>query len=189
METTSTKHRLQRVAYQGEDSAHWALVLPFKTGDEAGIFVDIAVRKDKTLKPVDHVLRIQKLHVVDTLVTEARVITGAVISERQLREAADAVFYREGNSYHMLTNNCQHFCLDVVTWLHQHYPNSVSAAAVKECAGKGTVPIAVRKFIHWTRLTKEGREAKWKERQAKSARESSARPSSKSSNQARISIE
>ncbi|KAJ4392953.1 hypothetical protein N0V93_002157 [Gnomoniopsis smithogilvyi] len=117
---------------------------------------------------------------------EARVIPGAEITESQLKEAAEAVFYRKGNTYHMLTNNCQHFCIDVVTWLHYRYLESVSRDAIKDCEGKGTKPIALRKFIFWTCFTNEGRMAHARAKQATEAEEAATQPSIRTLNRSRV---
>lgn len=184
---------LHRVAFKGEDFAHWAILLPAKTGAPIGTFVHIGVQKDKrTKKPIHHELLIDTIDLTTSTVQESRPILGSNVSEAQLIEAARAVFNRDGNTYHMLTNNCQHFCIDVVTWLHQHYPNAVTKESVKDCEGKGTTAVAVRKFILWTRFTKEGREAYLKAKQAKAAQAAAAtaaaRPASQRSNQPRLSI-
>lgn len=187
--SASPAHKLHRIAFQGEDSAHWALLLPKKTGAPIGLLVHIGVQKEEfTSRPLRHELRFQTIDLVNTTASEALIIPGAEVTESQLREAAETVFNREGNNYHMLTNNCQHFCLDVVTWLHQRYPNSISADAIKDCEAKGTKPIALRKFILWTRFTKEGREAYARAKQAKAALEAANRPASQSSNRPRMSI-
>lgn len=191
--SASPTHKLHRVAFQGEDSAHWAILLPVKTGVPIGVFVHIGVEKDRiTLKPIRHELLIHNINISHTAATEAILIPGAEVTEYQLVEAAEAVFYRRNNSYHMLTNNCQHFCIDVVTWLHYHYPNSVSKDAIRDCEGKGTTAVALRKFIFWTRFTKDGREAYLKAKQAKAAQEAATqhfvRSDSGISNRTRMSI-
>lgn len=89
----------------------------------------------------------------------------------------------------MLTNNCQHFCIDVVTWLHHHYPSSVTKDAIKDWEGRGTKPVAIRKFIYWTRFTKEGREAYLRAKQAKAAELAAARPPSRGAARPRMSID
>lgn len=159
-------------------------------GSAFGLLVHIVVRRDPaTGKPFGHELGMKRLDMVGTPTSEARVIPGAEVSEDQLRRAAEAVFYRPDNTYHLLTNNCQHFCIDVVTWLHQYYPNAVSQDAITDCEGKGTKPVALRKFIHWTRFTKEGREAHLRAKQAKEAQQAAAaRPPSRDSARPRISI-
>lgn len=91
--SASRAHKLHRVAFHGEDSAHWALLLPVKTGSSVGLVVHIGVRKDPlTLEPIRHELRMPGAFILGTAAEEARVIPGAEVTEAQLEEAANAVF-------------------------------------------------------------------------------------------------
>ncbi|PSR88703.1 hypothetical protein BD289DRAFT_431797 [Coniella lustricola] len=187
--SVSSTHKLHRIAFQGEDFAHWAMLLPLKTGVPVGLLVHIGVRKDVCHRPVHHELLMHIADTVSTTASEAVVIPGTNVSESQLRQAAEAVFRRSGNNYHMLTNNCQHFCIDVVIWLHQHYPDSVTKEAIRDCEGRGTKAIAFRKFIFWTRFTSEGREARAKAKQAASRQAELAQPRRTVSYRPRMSID
>lgn len=46
-----------------------------------------------------------------------------------------------------ITNNCQHFCSDVVQELHRLHPELVSADAVDDVARQGTVITKVTRFL------------------------------------------
>jgi hypothetical protein len=57
-------------------------------------------------------------------------IHGAYVTRTMLEYVTQHVFDRKG--YNVITNNSQHFCLDVVKELNRHYPDFVSVEAVED---------------------------------------------------------
>jgi hypothetical protein len=74
-------------------------------------------------------------------------IAQASVTETQLRNIAKDVFDRKG--YSAVTNNCQHFCVDVVEELHNRYPESVPRAAVADINARGTTLTAIKNFARF----------------------------------------
>ena len=77
-------------------------------------------------------------------------IAHAVIIEYQLLRTTEAVFERKG--YRLLTNNCQHFYIDVVTELNHVWPEAVTPAAVDEVRSSGTSLTAIAGALRRDRL-------------------------------------
>ncbi|KAI8945747.1 hypothetical protein F4801DRAFT_567243 [Xylaria longipes] len=132
----SGPRQLHRIAFEGEDTAHWALFLPDTSGSPSGLLVHVGVHKGWSGTKTNHKLRQDRFTVTHSTARTVFPIAHAVVSEYQLLRAAEAVFERKG--YRLLTNNCQHFCIDVVTELNRVWPETVPPAAVHEVRSRGT---------------------------------------------------
>lgn len=141
---------LHRIAFEGEDTAHWALFLPEAAGGITGRLVHVGVLKGRSGAKENRQLRSDIIDLSNTSAQCAFPIPNAIVSEYQLIRAAQTVFDRKG--YRTLTNNCQHFCIDVVTELHQIWPECVPAQALKDVANRGTIFTKTTRFLKMERL-------------------------------------
>lgn len=148
---------LHRIAFEGEDTAHWALFLPEAAGGVSGLLVHVGVLKGRSGAKQNRQLRDEVINLSNTSAQCAFPIPNTYVSEYQLMRAAQAVFDRKG--YRTLTNNCQHFCIDVVTELNQIWPECVSAQAIKDVENRGTIFTKTTRFLKMDRL--EQARKKW----------------------------
>ncbi|KAG8159871.1 hypothetical protein KVR01_010508 [Diaporthe batatas] len=151
---------LHRIAFEGEDTAHWALFLPEAAGGVSGLLVHVGILKGKSGAKQNRQLRSEIINLSSTSAQCAFPIANTYVSEYQLMRAAQTVFDRK--EYRTLTNNCQHFCIDVITELNQIWPECVTAQAVKDVATRGTIFTKTTRFLKMDRLI-EARN-KWKSR-------------------------
>uniref|UniRef100_A0A1Y1MAD1 PPPDE domain-containing protein n=1 Tax=Photinus pyralis TaxID=7054 RepID=A0A1Y1MAD1_PHOPY len=171
---------LYRVAFEGERTAHWALFVPEQIGGHKGTLVHVGVEKEarcgsnRTSGPEDNRKSIRGCNLasnhtgkVEKYALECHnfkmrgsgaescfPIANAFVTLPQLRRAAEEVFKRK--SYNLLTNNCQHFCIDVVTYLHQIYPQSVPRSAVDDVLARAQGLTNISYMLRRTQLHEEG---------------------------------
>lgn len=144
------RRQLHRVAFEGEDSAHWALFLPTRPAGPTGILCHVGVAIDSSGCKTDHQLRWDSFDISKSSAKSYFAIPGAIVTENQLRRTAETVFDRKG--YRSLTNNCQHFCIDVLIELNRNWPDSVTAQAVAEVQARGTKFTKMTTFLKRTRV-------------------------------------
>jgi hypothetical protein len=142
--------QLHRVAFEGEDTAHWALFLPDRDGGARGILVHVGANKGKSGRKENHTLRSSPFLITSSTAQSVFPIAHAAVTESQLTRAAEEVFQRKG--YRLLTNNCQHFCIDVVTELNRVWPHSVPPEAVIDVASRGTTITNLTRWVRRDRL-------------------------------------
>lgn len=128
---------LHRIAFQGKNGAHWGLFLPKNVGRADGTLIHIGARSEKLLRKRGHEVHYDPFLVTLSSAQSVFLIPQANVSERQMKRACQDVFERKG--YNMFTNNCQHFCMDVVLQLNHLFPEAVPKESVLEMEGRGTV--------------------------------------------------
>lgn len=147
--TRSNRFALRRVGFAGnENTTHWALFIPDWTGGVRGKTCHVSVVRNKYKKVVAHLLLLTPTALRETSISSSFQIEGAVVGEWQLWQAAHNVYLSKG--YNMVTNNCQHFCVDVVTELHRLFPHCVKAEAIDLVQSRGTIFTRGRDL--WRRL-------------------------------------
>ncbi|KID78795.1 uncharacterized protein G6M90_00g026540 [Metarhizium brunneum] len=154
---------LCRVAFEGERTAHWALFIPEEIGSHEGTLVHIGVEKaascgsnrtsKSTGKVEKYVLRCHEFRMMGSGAQSCFPIANAYSTESELRRAAEEVFKRK--SYNLLTNNCQHFCIDVVTYWHKICPQSVPRSAVEDVLARAQGVTNISYMLRRTQLNKE----------------------------------
>ncbi|KAK3903476.1 hypothetical protein C8A05DRAFT_14563, partial [Staphylotrichum tortipilum] len=133
------------VAFRGGNLAHWGLFLPDEEGSPEGTLVHIGVNTLASgLVKLNHRLYVKKLVVTRSNAQSVHPITGAHVTRDILQQVANSVYQARGYNY--VTNNCQHFCLDVVKELHARYADLVLDAAVQDVLQHGTAISAVTNF-------------------------------------------
>ncbi|PPJ49692.1 hypothetical protein CBER1_02140 [Cercospora berteroae] len=149
------RRQLFRVAFEGEDTAHWALFPSDRPGLPDGVLCHVGVEKNKSGKKVAHELRYHPIKINTSSAGSAFPIHGAVIAEWQLRQAAQTVFERK--AYRVVTNNCQHFCIDVLVELNRNWPDMVPAQAIVDVQARGTKFTKMTTFFTRFRFQREQR--------------------------------
>ncbi|KAG8410579.1 hypothetical protein J3459_017052 [Metarhizium acridum] len=183
LSSTSTSHAvyhgplpLYRVAFEGERTAHW--LCSFRTLLHVPTaFWSTLEYKSKTAaetnpgvirpphSPTQSHWQVEKYtlrwHHFPVLRSDglrsAFPIANAFATQSQLRWAAEEVF--NGKWYNALTNNCQHFFIDVVTHLHQKYPQSVPRSAVEDVLARAQGLTNISYVLRRTQLHEEGTDA------------------------------
>ncbi|KAL2142873.1 hypothetical protein VTI28DRAFT_641 [Corynascus sepedonium] len=136
---------LHRVAFSGGSLAHWALFLPDEDGSAEGTLVHVGVETGSSGVKRNHRVRVKKIRVTRSSARSVHVISGARITRTTLEQVAKDIFNRKG--YNVATNNCQHFCFDVIAELHLLYPDLVPQSAVDDMRRNGTTITNVTNFL------------------------------------------
>jgi hypothetical protein len=128
---------LHRVAFRGGSLSHWALFLPDQDGGNEGTLVHVGVETGSSGVKRNHRVLVKKIRVTRSSAQSVHVIRGAHVTTAMLKAVAQDIFDRKG--YNVITNNCQHFCFDVVQELHDLYPDLVTLDAVNDVRQHGTI--------------------------------------------------
>lgn len=147
---TTGPQQLHRFVFKGDTTAHWALFLPDRAVSPTGLIVHIGVQKGRSGAKRNHSLIPSHFRVRNSNARTVFPIAHAVVTEYQLLRAAEAVFERKG--YRLLTNNCQPFCIEMVTELNRVWSEGVPPAAVHEVLSRGTSFTAIAGALRRDRL-------------------------------------
>ncbi|KAL2130077.1 hypothetical protein VTI74DRAFT_6934 [Chaetomium olivicolor] len=111
---------------KAESLSHWALFLPDEDGIAEGSLVHVGVEMGSSGIKRNHKWRSRHPHYI-------------------IQALAEDIFNSRG--YNVVTNNCQHFCFDMVAELHRRYPDLIPQEAVGDVAAHGTTITNVTKFL------------------------------------------
>ncbi|EFY91122.1 hypothetical protein MAC_02793 [Metarhizium acridum CQMa 102] len=170
LSSTSTSHAvyhgplpLYRVAFEGERTAHWLCSFRTLLHVPTAFWSTLEYKSKSAAEPIPEsfahpfadpiALASGKVHAQMAPLPPAP----KRWLESQLRWAAEEVF--NGKWYNALTNNCQHFFIDVVTHLHQKYPQSVPRSAVEDVLARAQGLTNISYVLRRTQLHEEGTDA------------------------------
>lgn len=125
------------MAFSGGSLAHWALFIPDEQGGSKGTIVHVGVETGSSGSKGNHRVRTKGIEISSSTAQSVHVIEGAYVTTAMVKAAAETVFVAGG--YNIVTNNCQHFCYDVVNELNRRYPDHVTETAVRDVWQHGTV--------------------------------------------------
>lgn len=137
---------IHRVAFNGGNLAHWALFLPDVDGGSDGTLAHIGAETNSSGKKGAHRLRFKKIRVTSSSARSVHAINGAKVTGTMLREVAAEVFAAKGG-YNAVTNNCQHFCYDVIAAINAKYPGFVLDSAVADMWAHRNTIVTVTKYL------------------------------------------
>ncbi|CCT71082.1 uncharacterized protein FFB20_08159 [Fusarium fujikuroi] len=157
--TSRNLHLLQFTGPRGGCDQHWAFFVPSVDGSPEGKIVHIRVNKDTRQRVVSCTVHLESFTPTRTRSRfRAFVVPGAVVLASRLKRAGDEVHgaFFSGNSrshpgdppsYHMVTNNCQHFCYLVLKNLNWNLPDQVPGHAIDYVESESTPLLAVRQIL------------------------------------------
>ncbi|GAT21551.1 DDT domain protein [Aspergillus luchuensis] len=131
--------------------SHWAIFLPYQMGGTKGILYHIGYEERRSFIACTTSSRLSKepFRAPQSRPTRSSTIPGAFATFAQVEDAVNKV-YEDYKIYNIFTRNCQLFVLDVFLRLHQLYPTSVPASAIRDIRRRGTISTLLALSIRGT---------------------------------------